>query len=101
MLLNKPRAEKLMRAAGLDVIIATSPVNITYFTDYHWWLDTQFKEYMVAAGSSNDLLKAYSVFPLNGAPALIIRPGMAANALGLWVRDVRFTSKPRLEEFPS
>ncbi|HBY94373.1 MAG: Xaa-Pro peptidase family protein [Ardenticatenaceae bacterium] len=34
MLLNKPRAHKIIREAGLDVLIATHPDNVAYMSDY-------------------------------------------------------------------
>ncbi|MGE0503427.1 MAG: M24 family metallopeptidase [Rhizobiaceae bacterium] len=35
MLLNKTRAEKLMSAHGLDVLVASTPENVEYLTDHH------------------------------------------------------------------
>ncbi|MCE2397104.1 aminopeptidase P family N-terminal domain-containing protein [Candidatus Poribacteria bacterium] len=39
MLFNKTRAQEYMRRCGVDVLVATSPVNITYFSDYRCWID--------------------------------------------------------------
>ena len=50
MLFNRARAIDYMREYGLDVLVATSPVNITYFTDYFCWIDPLFKEYMMVPG---------------------------------------------------
>lgn len=47
MLFNAERARAYMRDRGLDGLIATSPVNITYFTDYFIWIDGLMKAYMV------------------------------------------------------
>ena len=65
---NAPRAAAYMQRCGLDGIIASSPVNITYFTDYHCWLDGQFKEFMVKPGGSGDLLPAFALYRPAGRP---------------------------------
>ena len=92
MLLNQARARDFMRQCGLDVLIATSPVNITYFSDYHCWIDPLFKEYMMQPGASSNLSQGYALFPAEGEPALVISQINAANALDLWVRDVNLFS---------
>ena len=66
---NAPRAATYMPRCGLDGIIASSPVNITYFTDYHCWLDGQFKEFMVNPGGSGDLLPAFALYRREAALA--------------------------------
>ena len=48
MRLNKDRAAAMMEECGVDVLIATSPVNITYLTDYSCWIDPLFKDYMMS-----------------------------------------------------
>ena len=88
MLFNRSRAIDLMREHGLDALVATSTVNITYFTDYFCWIDPIFKEYMMAPGASSNLGQAYAVFPLEGEPAIVLGPGLAVNAAELWVRDL-------------
>jgi Xaa-Pro aminopeptidase len=86
-----------MRRYHLDVLVATSPVNITYFTDYHCWIDPLFKEYMMAPGASSSLAQAYAVFPLEGEPALVVSPLSAVNAADLWVRDLHIFGDPGLD----
>jgi Xaa-Pro dipeptidase len=89
MLFNRIRALEIMDRYGPDVLIATTPVNITYFSDYYCWLDPLFKEYMLSPGASNRLLlPAFAVFPREGEPALILSPTFAVNATGLWVKDL-------------
>ena len=34
MLFNQPRAERIMARDGIDAIVATSPDNVMYATDY-------------------------------------------------------------------
>jgi Xaa-Pro aminopeptidase len=94
MLLNRTRAFEFMRRAGLDAVVATSPVNITYFTDYYSWVDPLFKEYMFSPGGSSSLSQAYAVLPLEGEPALVVNPLMAVNAEEVWVRDLHFFGDP-------
>ena len=50
MLFNTARAEAYMRLYHLDALIATPPINMTYFTDYALWIDPLMKEYMVKPG---------------------------------------------------
>ncbi len=98
MLFNKERAVEYMRRYDLDVLIATSPVNITYFSDYYCWLDSSFKEYMITPGASSNLFQAYAVFPLEGEPALVVSPLFAVNAADLWVRDLHIFGDPGLDD---
>ena len=87
MLFNKARAIEYMRRYELDVLVASSPANITYFSDYYCWADMLMKEYMLAPGGSSNLHQGYAVFPLEGDPALVINHSVfAVNAVDSWVR---------------
>ena len=87
-----------MRDCGLDALIATSPVNITYFTDYFIWIDGLMKEYMVSPGGSADIAQGYALFPLEGEPALAVTGSMlAVNGADLWVRDLRISGDSGLD----
>lgn len=99
MLFNKTRAVEYMRRCEVDLLIATSPVNITYFSDYSCWLDSLFKSYMMIPGASSDLdsTAAYAVFPLEGEPALVVQAMFAVNAADLWVRDLYLFGDPGLD----
>lgn len=88
MLFNKPHAMEYMRRCGLEALVATSPINITYFSDYYFWLDPMFKEYWLSPGASSNLAQGYAVFPLEGEPALVVGPQQVVNTADLWVRDV-------------
>ena len=44
MLFNKTRAMAYMERCGVDVLVATSPVNVTYFSGYYCWIDPLFRE---------------------------------------------------------
>lgn len=88
MLFNKNRALDFMRRYGVDVLIASSPVNVAYFSGYFCWLDPLFKEYMGKPGGSSNLVQnGYAVFPLEGEPAIVINALFAVNVKHLWVRD--------------
>lgn len=101
MLFNKAQASAYMSRCGLDVLVATSPVNITYFSDYFCWMDPAMKEYMIVPGASSHLFQAYAVFPLEGEPALVVNAGDAVNAADLWVRDLHLFNTPLLDDsFP-
>ncbi|HDI53156.1 MAG TPA: hypothetical protein ENF89_03280, partial [Candidatus Bathyarchaeota archaeon] len=59
MPLNEERARSLMAERGVETLIATSPQNVYYITDY--WSDG------LELGAS----EAYAILPLDGAPLLI------------------------------
>jgi Xaa-Pro aminopeptidase len=98
MLFNAPRAQTCMRRYGLDALIASSPVNIAYFTDYTCWIDPLMKEYMMAPGAPSHLFQGYALFPRESHPVFIVSGSlMAVNAIDLWVEDVRVFGKPGLD----
>lgn len=98
MLFNVDRARKYMRDIGLDALVAASPVNITYFTDYYIWIDGLMKEYMVKPGGSADLSQGYALFPHEGEPALAVTSSMlAVNGVDLWVKDLRISGDSGLD----
>ena len=89
MLLNRERADKYMREHGLDAIVATSPVNVRYFTDYACWIAPLFRDYMSSPGASSELSQRnFAVLPLDGEPALIVESIFAATAADSWVTDI-------------
>ena len=100
MLFNKTRAQEYMRRCGVDVLVATSPVNITYFSDYRCWIDPLFKAYMMVPGvpSDPDPTAAYAIFPLESEPALVASPTFAVNASDLWVQDVHIFGDHGLDD---
>ena len=89
MLFNEPRATQFMKECGLDALVATSPVNITYFSDYYLWVDALFKEYMMNPGGSSNGFQLYAVFPASGEPALVLSPFVALNAADIWIKDLQ------------
>jgi Xaa-Pro dipeptidase len=100
MLLNEARARAYLDHCQLDAIIATSPVNIRYLTEYCCWLDPLMKQYMLSPGTPNRIFQGYALYPRDGEPALIVSPAFAANAVDLGV-DVRFYGDPGLHrEWP-
>ena len=99
MLLNKARALEYMKRYGVDVLVAASPVNVKYSSDYSCWIDSQFKEYMMTPGASSRLLPgAYAVFPSEGEPALLVNSVFAVNADNLWVKDIQVFGGSFLDE---
>ena len=98
MVFNKPRAIEYMRRCGLDALVATSPANITYFTDYYFWLDPLFREYWMSPGASSSLGQNYAIFPLEGEPALVVGPQQLVNAADLWVRDLHIYGETGLDD---
>ena len=97
MLFNQARAVDFMKEHNIDVLVATSPVNITYFTDYYFWLDSAFKEYMSQPGGSSNRAQSYAAFPVAGEPALVMGAQSAINAKDLWVDDLQVYGDPGLD----
>ncbi len=98
MLLNQARSLGALRRHGLDVLIATSPVNITYFSDYCCWVDRLFREYMVRPGGSSDREQTFAILPAEGEPALVLPVMFAINATDSWVRDLYVFGEPGFEQ---
>lgn len=98
MLFNTPRAVEYMHRCGLDALVATSPVNITYFTDYACWFDPLFREYMMVPGAPSNRAQSYAVFPREGEAAFVVSaPLFAVNAADLWVRDLSIYGSPGVD----
>src|SRR5690349_18266914 len=90
MLFNRDRARAYMAESKVDALVATSPVNITYFTGYACWLDPITKSYMMSPGTGSALiLPGFALWPAEGEPAAIVHPAFVVNAADLPVRDIR------------
>ena len=88
MYFNKARALQWMNDCGVDALIATSPVNVTYFTDYTCWIDPLFKDYMMSPGASDHLGTMYGGCSVSGRSCLVLDPLMSVNAADVWVDDL-------------
>jgi len=86
-----------MEECGLDAIVATSPVNITYLTDYSWYLDPLVKEYMVSPGAGSGLIHNYAVYARGGEAGLVVRPNFSINAADIWVDRLELAAAPRMD----
>lgn len=99
MLLHRARAHDYLTACGLDAVIATSPVNVTYLSDFHCWLSPLFREYMVSPGGSSRLIQQnFAVLPAEGEPALVVEPYFAVDAVETWVTDIRIAGGGDFED---
>ena len=81
MLFNRDRATAMMAQCDVDVLIATSPVNVTYFSDYSCWIDPLFKDYMMSPGASSRRAPMYAASDCSGGSCLVVNPIMAANGV--------------------
>jgi Xaa-Pro aminopeptidase len=97
MLLNLERAIDYMRNYELDALVATSPANVTYFTDYASWLEPIFRDYMMDPGGSSSIREGYAVLPAEGEPAIVLNPEFAVNAADLWVKDIQIYGNSGLD----
>jgi Xaa-Pro dipeptidase len=79
-----------MSESGIDALVATSAVNVRYFTGYACWLDPLFKEYMMWPGGSSEFSqRSYAIFPREGETALVAKSLMSADAADLGIKDIR------------
>jgi Xaa-Pro dipeptidase len=88
VLLNSDRALALMRQCDIDAIVATSPRNVLYLTDYYCWLDPMFKAHMMRPGAPAELSHNFAVFAASGEASLVLPAIWAANAAESWVQDL-------------
>jgi Xaa-Pro dipeptidase len=88
MPINASRADEWMEQYDLDVLIATSIVNVTYFTDYSTWTDPLFRQYMIDPGGSSSITQLFAVYPRGGRPILIVNPVHLVNTLDLSGIDI-------------
>jgi Xaa-Pro aminopeptidase len=86
-----------MSRANVDALIATSPINVTYLTDYYAWLDPLMLEYMARPGASSAPAPPFALLPREGDPALVVVPIFAANATDLWVQDLYCFGDPGVD----
>jgi Xaa-Pro aminopeptidase len=84
MLLNRSRAEKIMRERELDALVASSPANVMYCSDYECvphWVNTGIETFAV-----------YS--PDRNPDATLVAPAFALEPIAeghVWIKDVYAT----------
>jgi Xaa-Pro dipeptidase len=61
-----------MQKHDLKALVATSPVNVTYFTGMDCWMYRSFRENMYIPGGPTNLKQSYAVLPADGKPILIL-----------------------------
>ena len=101
VLFNGGRAADLMRGAGLDAIVATSAVNITYLCGYQNRLEVETKEFMLRPGGGVGAAFTSLGAAILGArsPILAVHGLFAAGAAGLYASIYPFGAHgPRLRQ---
>jgi Xaa-Pro dipeptidase len=81
MLFNRSRANRLLKEAGLDAVIATTPENVTYVAGYI----SQFMH--IGRGA-----EIYAVFPAEPVQPVLVLPSYDMPILaqeGCWIEDLR------------
>ncbi len=88
MLLNKERALGVMADYGLDALIASTPNNVTYLSDFGGWTTRMYQGQTTQKGLQN-----YAVLPRREdmAPCVIIplQEGIYVSMFPLWMEEVR------------
>jgi Xaa-Pro dipeptidase len=69
-----------MQECQLDAMIASSAINVGYFSGYFCWLNSLLKEYMSRPGASSHLPETYAVLTRDGDVALIVSSIFAPDA---------------------
>ena len=83
-----------MNERGLKAIVATTPNNVFYFSEFDCWMYRGFKEYFHMPGAPDILLQSYAVLPSEGDAAIIVKSDTAGFAKDLWIKDTRTYSAP-------
>ncbi|MAE65653.1 MAG: hypothetical protein CMJ18_15400 [Phycisphaeraceae bacterium] len=93
MITNKPRAIEWMQRCHVDAILATSPVNVFYLSEYWLWIDAVFKQYMVTPGAPAAPMVNYLLLNQDGRSTLILNRFLETNAAASTADDVLTWSK--------
>lgn len=87
MLLNQPRAVGLMKEYGVDAIVASTPENVTYLTDFAGWTVRVYKGNTTAKG-----LQSYAILTqAKGEKSSLILPLMETTYISqfpVWTDDI-------------
>lgn len=87
MLLNYQRATGLMKEYAVDALIASTPENVTYLTDFAGWTVRVYKGNTTAKG-----LQSYAVLPqAAGGKSSLVIPMMEATYISqfpIWTDDI-------------
>ena len=88
-LMNRRRLTDAMAQAGLDGLIASSPVNVAYLSGYRCLLEPLFRGYMVTPGAGDGHpLRSFCVVTADGSVALVIDAGTEAHAVATTAGDL-------------
>ncbi|HIB99764.1 TPA: aminopeptidase P family protein [Candidatus Poribacteria bacterium] len=103
MTFNRERAIDYMSRCNLDVLVATSSTIITYFSGSACWLDSKFKQYMMMPGASDYLMPTttFVVFPVEGAPTLVIDALFSVNTIDSWIDDLYLVGNISSSDLPA
>jgi Xaa-Pro aminopeptidase len=71
-LLNEPRARQWIEQAGLDAIVACSPVNVRYLTGHHIWFNVTFRRHMLDPREPSGLPFCLAVLANGKKPSLVL-----------------------------
>ena len=79
MLLNRDRAVALMDKCNVDVLVASLPENVLYFSGYAGWITWKQKERYTDPGCGDKFQQAYAVLPRDKTvtPCLVVPMSMA------------------------
>ena len=77
---NYQRVDRLMSEAGVDVMIVSTPVSVSYLTSYELGVDRIFKKHMVDPGAPDQRLPLFAVYAAETEPTLVIPAAWAPNA---------------------
>jgi len=75
---------------GIDAIVGTTHLNVSYMTDLDCWFYRTFKDYMFSPGASAKYAQSVSMMPRDKDSILIMSMLTAPSASTAWVRDVRY-----------
>jgi len=85
LLLNKTRARQVMQERGIDALVASTPENVTYLSDFRSIGQNFFGRAIFAILPANDSVEPALVIAKGDTAAISIHPS--------WISDVRFFGK--------
>jgi Xaa-Pro aminopeptidase len=88
LIFNKDRARAYLDKYALKAVVATSPVNVSYFTDLDCWMYRSFRENMQHPGAPDSLMQSYAIVDPSFDIDLVIRGDTAPFASDLNLSDI-------------
>lgn len=88
-MVNKELADYYMKKYGLEALIATQPVSVTYFSGFKCRFTGWLEEWMSKPGGTTNSITFFSILPYKSEPILIIPADLSSYGFNSFCRDIR------------